>query len=58
MDFLFQALDPFLEDEDSFLEACGSQSDRKMSESTNSIDVLSVNQLIESVHILSLTQQS
>ena len=57
MDFLFQALDPFLEDEDPFLEACGSQSDQKMLEFTNSIDVLSVNQLIESVHILSLTQQ-
>lgn len=44
-----EVMDPFLEVEDQFTEVCGSQSDRKMSESTNSIDVLSVNQLIESV---------
>lgn len=44
-----EVMDPFMEDEDQFTEVCGSQSDRKMSESTNSIDVLSVNQLIESV---------
>lgn len=43
-------LDSFLEDEVPILETCGSQSDRKMSAgSTNSADVLSVNQLIESV---------
>ncbi|ONK72473.1 uncharacterized protein A4U43_C04F19800 [Asparagus officinalis] len=44
-----EAIDLFLDDEDEYPEACGSQSDRKMSESTNSIDVLNVNQLIESV---------
>lgn len=38
-----------LDDEDPFLETCGSQSDRKTSESINAFDVLSVNQLIESV---------
>lgn len=44
-----EVLDSFLEDEDQFTEICGSHSDRKTSESTNSMDILSVNQLIESV---------
>ncbi|WOL03662.1 hypothetical protein Cni_G12382 [Canna indica] len=39
----------FLEDGDTFSEAFRSHSDRKMSESTNNLDVLNVNQLIESV---------
>ncbi|URD74559.1 hypothetical protein MUK42_09585 [Musa troglodytarum] len=39
----------FLEDGDNLSEAFRSQSDRKMSESMNNFDVLSVNQLIESV---------
>lgn len=39
----------FTEDDDLFPEACGSQSDRKMSESLNGFDVLNVNQLMESV---------
>lgn len=43
---MFPAL---IEDEDPFIEGTGSQSDQKISESINSLDVLSVNQLIESV---------
>ncbi|KAJ0972332.1 hypothetical protein J5N97_020291 [Dioscorea zingiberensis] len=39
----------FTEDDDLFPEACGSQSDRKLSESVNGFDVLNVNQLMESV---------
>ncbi|CAL9108174.1 unnamed protein product [Musa textilis] len=39
----------FLEDGEAFTEAFRSHSDRKMSESVNNFDVLSVNQLIESV---------
>ncbi|KAH7685032.1 putative transmembrane protein cmp44E protein [Dioscorea alata] len=39
----------FTEDDDLFPEACGSQSDRKLSESLNGFDVLNVNQLMESV---------
>ncbi|XP_009393518.2 protein SEMI-ROLLED LEAF 2 [Musa acuminata AAA Group] len=39
----------FLEDGDNLSDAFRSQSDRKMSESMNNFDVLSVNQLIESV---------
>eukprot|EP00262_Sarcandra_glabra_P012079 TRINITY_DN3032_c0_g1_i1.p1 TRINITY_DN3032_c0_g1~~TRINITY_DN3032_c0_g1_i1.p1 ORF type:complete len:197 (+),score=27.83 TRINITY_DN3032_c0_g1_i1:43-591(+) len=38
-----------LTDEEAFLEPSGSQSDRKTSLSTNTIDILNVNQLIESV---------
>lgn len=38
-----------LTDEETFPEASGSQSDRKTSISINTIDVLSVNQLLESV---------
>ncbi|XP_042379653.1 protein SEMI-ROLLED LEAF 2-like isoform X2 [Zingiber officinale] len=39
-----------LEDVDTFSEAFRSQSDGKMSESTNNFDLLNVNQLIESVN--------
>ncbi|MQL74847.1 hypothetical protein Taro_007208 [Colocasia esculenta] len=39
-----------LEDEEAFTDTFGSQSDRKMSESMKSLDILSANQLIESVH--------
>ncbi|XP_058094146.1 protein SEMI-ROLLED LEAF 2 [Magnolia sinica] len=37
-------------DDDAFPEVSGSQSDRKTSLSTNALDILSVNQLLESVH--------
>lgn len=38
-----------LTDEEAFPEASGSQSDRKTSISINTLDILSVNQLLESV---------
>ena len=38
-----------LADEESFPDASGSQSGRKTSLSVNSLDILSVNQLLESV---------
>ncbi|KAJ6834357.1 uncharacterized protein M6B38_335440 [Iris pallida] len=48
-EYFDESMAPFLEDdEDLFPDACGSQSDRKVSESTTS-EVISVNQLIESV---------
>lgn len=42
----------FLEDGDPFSEAFRNQSDGKMPESSNNFDVLSVNQLIESVCVI------
>lgn len=38
-------------DDDAFHDECGNQSDRKTSVSVNAFDILSVNQLIESVCI-------
>lgn len=46
----FQAIPPdALTDEEAFLEPSGTQSDCKTSVSTNNIDIISVNQLLESV---------
>lgn len=47
---LFQGMPPAaLTDDEAFLEPSGSQSDRKTSLSISNLDILSVNQLLESV---------
>lgn len=43
-----------LTDEEAFLEGGGNQSDRKTSLSASTLDILSVNQLLDSVRISTL----